>query len=161
MNILYKSRMIKVMGSTTRGDEVGQARSQTGSKGGRPTQTHGRSTLNCGGDTNSTRSVAWRFLVGRPRVGCSARQVSLPRLPFQPRHHLKIRIKWNKTRKNMKQISIESWRVDLGNSLDKIHFYTLLPICKIATTQILRYLIAKLYKDLSIKTLQKCTLHAQ
>jgi hypothetical protein len=48
MNILYKSKMTKVMGSTTGGDEVGQARDQMSSKGGRPTQTHCRSDLNCG-----------------------------------------------------------------------------------------------------------------
>jgi hypothetical protein len=35
--------------------------------------------------------------------------------------------KYNTTQKNTKQIYIESLRVDLGNSLDQIHFYALLP----------------------------------
>jgi hypothetical protein len=38
-------------------------------------------------DTDSTRSVAWRFLAGQPRVGRPAGQVS-PRLAFCPRHRL-------------------------------------------------------------------------
>jgi hypothetical protein len=49
MNILYKSKMTKVMGSTTEGDEVGQDRGRMGSKCGTPAQTLGRSSLNYGG----------------------------------------------------------------------------------------------------------------
>jgi hypothetical protein len=39
--------------------------------------------------------------------------------------------KYNKTQKNTKQISTKSLRVDLGNSLDKIHFCALLPPVKL------------------------------
>jgi hypothetical protein len=46
MNILYKSNLTKVMGSTMGRDVVGQARGRTGSNGGHPAQTHGRSALN-------------------------------------------------------------------------------------------------------------------
>jgi hypothetical protein len=53
MNIPYKSKMTKVMGSTTGGYEVSQARDRTGSKGGQPTQTHDRPSLNCGGSQAS------------------------------------------------------------------------------------------------------------
>jgi hypothetical protein len=49
MNILYKSKLTKFMGSTMGGDVVGQARDQIGSKGGRSAQTHGRPSLNYGG----------------------------------------------------------------------------------------------------------------
>jgi hypothetical protein len=42
-----------------------------------------------------------------------------------------MRGKYNTTRKNMKQIPIESLRVDLGIRLDKIHFCTLLPSVKL------------------------------
>jgi hypothetical protein len=42
-----------------------------------------------------------------------------------------MRRKYNTTQKNMKQISIESLRVDLGVRLDKSHFCTLLPSVKL------------------------------
>jgi hypothetical protein len=38
MNILHNSNLAKVMSFTMGGDAVGQARGQTGSRGGRPTQ---------------------------------------------------------------------------------------------------------------------------
>jgi hypothetical protein len=46
----------------------------------------------------------------------------------------------------MKQISIESLRVDLGIRLNQIHFCALLPYVKNITTQIFKYLITKIYK---------------
>jgi hypothetical protein len=42
-----------------------------------------------------------------------------------------MRIKYNKTQKNLKQISIESLRIELGNGLDKVHFCALLPPVKL------------------------------
>jgi hypothetical protein len=42
----------------------------------------------------------------------------------------KMRRKYNTTQKNMKQISIESLRVNLGFRLDKSYPYTLLPSVK-------------------------------
>jgi hypothetical protein len=53
MNILYKSKMTKVMGSTMGGDEVGQARGRTGARGGRP-------ALNCGGSRASLAGMLTR-----------------------------------------------------------------------------------------------------
>jgi hypothetical protein len=49
MNILYKSKLTTFMGSTTGGEEVGQARGQKGSRGGWLAQNHGWLNLNCGG----------------------------------------------------------------------------------------------------------------
>jgi hypothetical protein len=46
-----------------------------------------------------------------------------------------MRRKYNTIRKNMKQISIESLRVDLGIRMDKSHFYTLLPSVKFLQLQ--------------------------
>jgi hypothetical protein len=54
--------------------------------------------------------------------------------------------KYNKTQKSTKQFFIESLRVDLGIRLDQIHFCALLPSVKKITTQILKYLITKIYK---------------
>jgi hypothetical protein len=64
-----------------------------------------------------------------------------------------MRRKYNITQKNTKQISIKSLRVDLGVGLWQISFCTLLPI--------LKYLIAKIYKYLSIQTLHTCEHHTQ
>jgi hypothetical protein len=44
--------------------------------------------------------------------------------------YFKMRRKYNTTQKNMKQISIESLRVNLGFRLDKSYPYTLLPSVK-------------------------------
>jgi hypothetical protein len=49
MNILYKSKLSKVMGSTMGGDKVGQARGRKGSRSGRPAETHGWPALIYGG----------------------------------------------------------------------------------------------------------------
>jgi hypothetical protein len=68
-----------------------------------------------------------------------------------------MRRKYNTTQKNMKQISIESLRVNIGNSLDKNSLLHFIAPCKIATTQILKYLITKVYKHLDIQTLHTCT----
>jgi hypothetical protein len=65
MNIIYKSKTTKVIGSTPGGDEVGQARGRMGSKGGRPLIVPVPG-LSCwerfleprGGNTDSKRSVA-------------------------------------------------------------------------------------------------------
>jgi hypothetical protein len=61
----------------------------------------------------------------------------------------------------MKWFFIESLRVDLGNSIDQIHFYALLRPVKIPITHILKCLLAKIYKPLHIQTLHKCTHHTQ
>jgi hypothetical protein len=45
--------------------------------------------------------------------------------------NLKMCRKYNTTQKNIKQIFVESLRVDLGFRLDKIHFCTLLPSVKL------------------------------
>jgi hypothetical protein len=73
MNILYKSNLTQVMGSTTGGDEVGQARGRMGSRGGRPAQTYGRLALKCGGSWGNFAGTLSRVRGGVCRltqVGC-------------------------------------------------------------------------------------------
>jgi hypothetical protein len=49
MNILYKSKLTKVMGSTTGEYEIAQIRGQKGSRGGRPALKYGGSWENFAG----------------------------------------------------------------------------------------------------------------
>jgi hypothetical protein len=57
----------------------------------------------------------------------------------------------------MKQISIESLRVDLGIMVHQNSILCFIASCRIVTTQILKYLIIKIYKHLDIQTLHACT----